>query len=176
MNLIEQIYLLFGHFQDNACHAWDGCHPYWRPNWKNEVETEWNLIVEHSPIPLPEDYREIFFRFGGGGIEDRRPNRVMPTMTFWAWNEIKDFDDTVDFFEDCPNALPFGDDIGDMSYFYVCDGENTGIYMAEKSLTWDKEYWHRLAGSFTELFTSAEAQRLFRNYYNYGYDKGGAGR
>lgn len=176
MNLIEQINVLFDNFQEEACSAWDGYSPHWRPNWKNEVETEWNLIQENSPVPLPEDYREIFFHFGGGGIEDRRPNKVMPAMTFWAWEDIEDFDATVDFFENCPNALPFGDDIGDMCYFYICDGENTGIYMAEKSLTWDKEYWHKIAGTFTELFTSTEVQRLFRNFYNYGCDKGTDGR
>ncbi len=176
MGMMEQIYQLFDNFQDEACSAWDGYSPDWRPNWKDEVETELDLIKENSPIPLPEDYCEIFRHFGGGGIEDRRPNRVMPTMTFWIWDDMEDFDATVDFFQDCPNALPFGDDIGDMCYFYVCNEENTGIYMAEKSLTWDKEYWHKIAGTFTELFTSAEAQRLFRNYYNFGYDKGGEGR
>ena len=117
MNLIEQINLLFDGFQNEMCRAWDGYHSYWRPNWKNEVETELNLIREHSPILLPEDYCQIFRHFGGGGIDDTRPNKAIPTMTFWTWDDIKDFDTTVDFFEDCPNALPFGDDIGDMVYF-----------------------------------------------------------
>ena len=176
MNLIEQINLLFDGFQNEMCRAWDGYHSYWRPNWKNEVETELNLIREHSPILLPEDYCEIFRHFGGGGIDDTRPNNAIPTMTFWTWADIKDFDTTVDFFEDCPNALPFGDDIGDMVYFYVCDGKDTGIYMAEKSLIFDEEYRTKIADSFTELFTSKEVQRLFRNYYRYGCDKGGDGR
>jgi hypothetical protein len=69
------------------------------------------------PVSLPEDYCELFRRFGGGGIDDTRPNRVIPTMTFWTWSDMKDLDATVDFFEDCPHALPFGDDIGDMVYF-----------------------------------------------------------
>jgi len=176
MNLVEQIVLLFDGFQDEACRAWDGYNPYWRPNWKDEVETELNLIKEHSPISLPEDYCEIFRKFGGGGIADKRPNWVMPEMTFWIWNDIKDFDATVDFFEDCPNGFPFGDDIGDMVYFYVDDGADSGVYMAEKSMVFDKEEWHKIASSFTELFTSAEAQRLFRNYYNYGSDEGTDGR
>ena len=107
MGLLEQINQLFDGFQDEPCRAWDGYNPYWRPNWKDEVETELNLIKEHSPVPLPEDYCEIFHHFGGGGIEDRRSNSVMPTMTFWIWNDIKDFDATVDFFSDCPNGLSF---------------------------------------------------------------------
>ena len=86
MNLIEQINVLFDNFQEETCSAWDGSHSYWRPNWKNEVGKEWNLIQENSPVPLPEDYREIFFHFGGGGIEDRRPDKVMPDMTFWTWD------------------------------------------------------------------------------------------
>ena len=176
MNLIEQINLLFDGFQNEACDAWDGCESYCRPNWKDEVETELGLIKENSPISLPEDYSEIFRRFGGGGIEDKRPNSVMPTMTFWAWDDIEDFDATLDFFELCPNALPFGDDIGDRVYFYVYDGEETGIYMSGKASFFDKQYWKKIANSFTELFTSAEVQRLFRNYYRYGYDKGGDGR
>ncbi len=58
----------------------------------------------------------------------------------------------------------------------VCDGKDTGIYMAEKSLIFDEEYRTKIADSFTELFTNPEAQRLFRNYYRYGCDKGGDGR
>lgn len=65
MNLIEQINLLFDGFQDEACDAWDGYDPDCRPNWKDEVETELGLIKENSPISLPEDYSEIFRRFGG---------------------------------------------------------------------------------------------------------------
>ena len=176
MNLTEQINQIFDNFQDPECEAWDGYDPDWRPNWREKMEDELNLIQKHSPVPLPEDYCEIFRRFGGGGIEDRRSNRVMPTMTFWVWDDIEDFDATLDFFELCPNALPFGDDIGDRVYFYVCDGEETGIYMSGKASFFDKQYWKKIANSFTELFTSAEVQRLFRNYYCYGYDKGGDGR
>ena len=48
MSLIEQINLLFDNFQDPACRAWDGYNPYWRPNWKEKVEDELDLIREHS--------------------------------------------------------------------------------------------------------------------------------
>ena len=48
--------------------------------------------------------------------------------------------------------------------------------MSEKSLFWHKEYRTKIASSFTELFTDAEVQRKFRNYFNYGYDKGTDGR
>lgn len=174
MSLLEKIHSVFDDFQDEACRMWDGYNPHWRPNWQDEVDKEWHLICENSPIPLPEDYGEIFRHFGGGGIEDRRTNMVIPTMTFWTWADIKEFDATVDFFADRPNALPFGDDIGDRVYLYVSDGENSGIYMADKGDFF--EDMQKLARSFTELFTDPEAQRLFRNYYRYGYDKGGDGR
>ena len=174
MNLTERINQIFDNFQDPACRAWDGYNPDLRPNWREKVEDELNLIREHSPVPLPEDYCEIFRHFGGGGIGDRRANHVMPTMTFWAWDDIKEFDATVDFFEDCPNALPFGDDMGDIVYIYVSNGEDSGIYMADKSDFFEE--MQKLAGSLTELFTNPEAQRLFRNYYRFGCDKGGDGR
>lgn len=135
-----------------------------------------NVIRDHFPVPLPEDYCEIFRKFGGGRIEDKRPNWVIPEMSFWTWDDMKDFDATVGFFEDCPNGFPFGDDIGDVVYFYVDDGTDTGIYMAEKSMTFDRDFWYKIAGSFTELFTSTEAQRLFRNFYRYGCNKGTDGR
>lgn len=176
MDLMEQIDALFDHFQDKACREHDGYDPYWRPNWREEVEDELNLILERSPVPLPEDYCAIFRRFGGGCIEDRRPNRAIPDMTFWKWEDIQDFDATVEFFSECPHALPFGDDIGDVVYFFLNDGTDTGIYMAGKSLTWDRDYWHKIAESFTQLFTDAEVQRRFRNYYQFGCDKGGDGR
>ena len=54
--------------------------------------------------------------------------------------------------------------------------EENGIYMSGKSLFWDKEYRTKIASSFTELFTDADVQRKFRNYYCYGYDKGTDGR
>lgn len=173
MGLIEQINQLFDGFQDEACEAWDGEEE--NPDWKSEMEAELNLIKEHSPVPLPDDYCEIFRRFGGGGIEDKRPNRVMPTMTFWVWSDIEDFDANVEFFSYYSHALPFGDDIGDRVYFYVSDGEDT-IYMSGKAAFFDKQYWRKIANSFTELFTDAETQRLFRNYYRYGCDNGGDGR
>lgn len=176
MNLVERMNLLFGGFQDETCRACDGYNPHWRPNWKDEVETELDVIRDHFPIPLPEDYCEIFRKFGGGRIEDKRPNWVIPEMSFWTWDDMKDFDATVGFFEDCPNGFPFGDDIGDVVYFYVDDGTDTSIYMAEKSMTFDRDFWYKIAGSFTELFTSTEAQRLFRNFYRYGCDKGTDGR
>lgn len=175
MNLLEQIDLLFDHFQDEKCGWHDGYNPYWRPNWRDEVESELDLIKKNSPIPLPEDYCEVFRRFGGGIIEDRRPNRVMPVMTFWTWADMKDFDATVDFFQDCPHGLPLGDDMGDMVYFYVRNGDDTGLYMSEKSVAFDRDFWQKIADSFTELFTDSETQRRFRNYYRYGYDKGGDG-
>ena len=43
-------------------------------------------------------------------------------------------------------------------------------------MTFDRDFWYKIAGSFTELFTSTEAQRLFRNFYRYGCDKGTDGR
>ena len=138
------------------------------------MEDKLNLIREHSPVPLPEDYCGLFRRFGGGGIEDQRPNYIIPTMTFWKWDDIKEFDATVNFFEDCPHALPFGDDIGDIVYLYVCDGDDSGIYMAYKSDFFEE--MQKLARSLTELFTDTETQRLFRNYYRFGCDKGGDGR
>ncbi len=54
------------------------------PNWKEHIEGELSLISEHSPIPLPDDYGEIFRAFGEGGIEYERENDVIPTMTFWT--------------------------------------------------------------------------------------------
>ena len=163
------------------------------------MEDKLNLIREHSPVPLPEDYREIFRRFGGGGrlrnappldaglpapLGDRgseppqglpgRTNYAIPSMTFWKWDDIKEFDATVNFFEDCPHALPFGDDIGDIVYLYVSDGDDSGIYMAYKSDFFEE--MQKLAGSLTELFTDTETQLLFRNYYRFGCDKGGDGR
>ena len=176
MNLIKQIFCVFDNFSDKNCHAWNGYNPDWRPNWNDEIENELNLIKEHSPIPLPKDYCEIFQAFGGGGIEDNRSNYAIPTMTFWEWAEIQDFDDTLNFFEECPNALPFGDDSGDMMYMFIQSEEESGIYMSEKSTFWDKESRTKIADSFTALFTDTEVQRKFRNYYNYGYDKGNDGR
>ena len=70
MNLTEQINLIFGGFQDKAYRAWDGYNHDWRPNWKDEVETELTLIREHSPIPLPEDYCEIFRNYYQYGSDE----------------------------------------------------------------------------------------------------------
>lgn len=176
MNLIENVYSLFNGFKDDKCRAYNGYNPDWRPNWDQEIESQWKLIVKNSPIPLPDDYRDLFYAFGGGGIEDKRPKWVIPTMTFWKWEDIDDFAETTDFFDDCPRALPFGDDIGDRIYLIICNGTEHGIYMTSKSMFWDETFRRKIADSFTELFTDREVQRRFRNYYNYGDDKGGDGR
>ena len=176
MDLIKHIYLLFDNFSDKNCRMWNGYNPDWRANWNNEIENELNLIRVNSPIPLPEDYCEIFRAFGGGGIEDKRSNWVMPTMTFWAWADIQEFDDSFDFFAECPYALPLGDDIGDRVYMLIQNEEENGIYMAGKSMFWDKDFRKKIANSLTELFINTEVQRKFRNYYCYGYDRGTDGR
>ena len=117
MNLTEQVHLLFDGFQDELCRPWDGYNACWRPNWKDEAEAELNLIREHSPVSLPEDYCELFRRFGGGGIDDTRPNRVILTMTFWTWSDMKDLDATVDFLRIVPTRFPLGMTSGIWSTF-----------------------------------------------------------
>ena len=114
MSLIKQIYLLFDDFNDAQCYAHNGYDPEWRPTWNEDIEEQLRQIQRGSPISLPDDYCEVFRAFGGGCIEDSRENRIMPAMTFWTWDDIMEFDATVDFFKDCPNALPIGDDMGDI--------------------------------------------------------------
>lgn len=63
MDLIKQILSLFDNFSDKNCRAWNGYNPDWRPHWNDKIENELNLIKEHSPIPLPKDYCEIFQQF-----------------------------------------------------------------------------------------------------------------
>lgn len=176
MKFIEQVYEIYHHFQDEKCYAFNGYHPDYHPKWEEEVEEQLALIQENSPVPLPEEYCELFRAFGGGGIEDRRTDYLVPIMTFWKWEDIEDFDATVDFFADCPNALPFGDDIGDMVYILMQDEKGIGIYMAEKSDFFEEDCRTKIADSFIELFTDLEVQRKFRNYYCFGYDKGEDGR
>ena len=89
---------------------------------------------------------------------------------------MKDFDAALKFFGACPKSLPFGDDMGDNVYFISDGDEEKGIYMSDKSTFRNKKFRRKIADSFTELFTDTETQRLFRNYSNYGYDKGGDGR
>ena len=176
MSLIEHIYALFNNFKDEECRAWSGREATWNPNWDQEIDGQWELIVKNSPIPLPDDYRELFYVFGGGGIEDQRPDWIIPEMTFWKWGDMKDFDAALNFFDACPKSLPFGDDMGDNVYFISDGDEEKGIYMSDKSTFRNKKFRRKIADSFTELFTDTETQRLFRNYSNYGYDKGGDGR
>lgn len=176
MEFIDQVYEVYEQFQDDRCHASNGYHDYYHPDWEHEVEEQLDLIRENSPVVLPEDYCELFRAFGGGGIEDKRPDNLIPTMTFWTWDDIQDFDDNVEFFADCPNALPFGDDIGDMIYLLMQDEDGLGIYMADKTDFFEEDDKVKIADSFTQLFTDAEVQRRFRNYYSFGCDKGGDGR
>lgn len=171
MNLIKQIYLLYDNFSDENCWAIYGCdQPDLESDWKDKIENELNLIQEHSPISLPEDYCEIFRTFGGGAIEDERDDYVIPTMTFWTWADIDEFieSEAEDFFEECPNALPFGDDEGDMFYFFMKKGGEIGVYIAEKGGVPEAESRHKIANSLTELFTDAKVQKKFRKYYECG--------
>ena len=55
MSLTEQANRLFNAFQDEKCRAWARYHADWRSNWKDR---------ENYPIPLLEDYCEIFHSFG----------------------------------------------------------------------------------------------------------------
>lgn len=176
MDLTKIVYEEFNNFEDSECDGYNGHNSDCGPTLADDIETELRLIKEQSPISLPDDYCEIFRLFGGGGIEDKRKNYIIPTMTFWGWEDIEDFAEMSDFFETCPNALPFGDDIGDKLYCLIQTSTGTKIYMTWKSMFWDENYRHEIAESFTELFTNPEAQRKFRNLYKFGEDKGGDGR
>ena len=55
MSLIEHIYALFNNFKDEECRAWSGREATWNPNWDQEIDGQWELIVKNSPIPLPDD-------------------------------------------------------------------------------------------------------------------------
>ena len=59
MSLIEHIYALFNNFKDEECRAWSGREATWNPNWDQEIDGQWELIVKNSPIPLPDDYGNI---------------------------------------------------------------------------------------------------------------------
>ena len=119
MSLIEQINLLFDNFQDPACRAWDGYNPYWRPNWKEKVEDELDLIREHSPVPLPEDYCELFRRFGGGGIEDQRPN-------FGSGMILRNLTQRLTFSRIVPTRYPLAMILGILSIFMSVMEMTTG--------------------------------------------------
>lgn len=173
MDLIEQINNLFDGFKDDECRAFNGYNKELYPNWNENIENELALISKNSPIPLPDDYCEIFRAFGGGAIEDERENYVIPTMTFWTWNDINEFieSEAENFFEDCPNALPFGDDGGDIVYFLMKKRGKIGIYMADKGDVIEPESSCKIANSFTELFTNSKLQQKFRDHYEFGYDE-----
>ncbi len=176
MDLTQQIYHLFDGFQNKECYVWKGSDSNGKPYSEYEIENQLNQIKANSPIPLPEDYCQVFRVFGGGGFEDRWKHQVMPDMAFWTWDKIQDFHDTMCFFDDCPNGLPFADDSGDMVYFMLYENGSCRLYMTEKSTFWDEECRIKIADSFTQLFTDEEVQRLFRNYFSYGYDRGDDGR
>ena len=170
MNIVEKIYNLFNNFQDEGCTAFNGYDPELCSSWNDYVEGELDLIRKHSPIQLPEDYCDIFRAFCGGAIEDERDDYIIPTMTFWTWEDINEFieSEAEDFFEECPNALPFGDDEGDMFYFFMRRRGRVGIYIAEKGDYSDPESRHKIANSLTEVFTNSKIQGKFRNFYEYG--------
>lgn len=170
MSLVEQIYKLFNEFKDDGCRGFHGHNTQSSSSWSDYVEKELELIRSHSPIELPDDYCEIFRIFGGGAIEDERENYIIPTMTFWTWEDINEFleSEAEDFFEVCPNALPFGDDEGDMFYFFIKKGGKVGVYIAEKGDYADAESRHKIANSLTEVFTNSKIQHKFRDYYECG--------
>lgn len=172
MNLIEQIYSVFNGFKDDGCDLIDSRNRSLESSLVDHVknEKELELIRSHSPIDLPDDYCEIFREFCGCAIEDRRNNYVIPIMTFWTWEEINEFieSEAEDFFEECPNSLPFGDDEGDMFYFFIKERGKFGVYIAEKGGDPEAESRHKIANSLTEVFTNSKIQRKFRDYYEYG--------
>ena len=139
MSLIKQIYLLFDDFNDAQCYAHNGYDPEWRPTWNEDIEEQLRQIQRGSPISLPDDYCEVFRAFGGGCIEDSRENRIMPAMTFWTWDDIMEFDATVDFFKDCPNALPIGDDMVNKRHLFATVKANDKIRIYKDSF----EAWYK---------------------------------
>lgn len=149
MNLSEHIYLSFGEFKDEKCQVSRSDCTY--PELDESLEAELAIIREHVPISLPEDYCEVFRLLGNGWIEDKREKWRIPDMTFMTWEDMEELNYTIEFFSICPNAFPFGDDVGDIFYFYGEGSEGLGIYMAEAGVFIKPENATKIADSFTQL-------------------------
>lgn len=126
------------------------------------LEREWKKIEQGSPIPLPADYRELFQVFGGGWIEDHRENGLaLGYISFWTWEDIQFFNDMSleEFWAECPRMLPFGHEAGSRFYVYGEGPEGLGVYYCSFGCGSYWHFLHKLADSFTALFTDPEAWR-----------------
>ena len=134
----------------------------------NRIALLWEYMKRECPEAEPFDYL---------------PESLIP---LWEWYETKigrvpmtakEIESRVKIFplylesEIRKNTNKFTDET--LSLFMPVR-EDSGVYMADKSDFFEE--MQKLAGSLTELFTDPEAQRLFRNYYRFGCDKGGDGR
>lgn len=169
MSLLEQVFEKYDYFKNREeCFAsrspqitgiWDDFITDPTPD--KRLEKEWEKIEKNSPIPLPDDYKELFSVFGGGSIEDMREDYLIaPLLSFYLWEDMQDFDDTMEFWEECPKMIPFGDECGDMVYLYGEGNDGLGIYICDHGAIY-MEDMEKVATTFTEMFTDeAAAERI----------------
>ncbi len=170
-SFMKEVFATFGDFQNEECYALK-----WRklakqtdeyitsPLPDSRLEREWKKIEKNSPIPLPEDYKELFYVFGGSTIENRRDISFLSCIRFWTWEDITFFEDQPieEFWEECPKMLPWGDELGDRFYAYGEGPQGLGVYCCEFGAGSYWEEMDKLADSFTLLFTDKETQKWVR--------------
>ena len=162
-NFIKKVFASFDNFQTEECYVirqnqrWENVTDFLtNPIHDKELEKEWKRIKKNSPIPLPEDYKELFLIFGQSVIENHKDNSFPANFLFWNWDDIEFFEDMSieDFWEECPKMLPVGHDLGDMFYIYGEGPDGLGVYWCDTGCGYYMEDMEKLADSFTKLFTN----------------------
>ncbi len=125
-------------------------------------EEDIEKVIAQSPVPLPEDYLALLKEISGEGswgiefgLKNGDENSTLCISIYSAYGALEKCGDW-EFFGERANkeffskVWVFGDDLGDLIYFFGEGQEGFGLYVTEDGVC-DLKSSHKLADTLTDL-------------------------
>lgn len=128
------------------------------PGGEKDIET----VLKVSPVALPDDYIDFLKELGSSSIElmvkDDDPDSTLSIHMYSARSALEHRDDwkhenqnvQEKFFS---KVWIFGDDVGDLIYFFGHGPEGFGLYMTELGVC-DLKFSHKMADTLTDFLVN----------------------
>lgn len=121
-------------------------------------EKDIEKIIQISPVPLPEDYIGFLKQISGEGSYG--PEFIVKDegMSIWIWSaemaieKLEEFDEPFDQ-EFRSKAWMFGNDLGDLLYFFGEGKEGFGLYRTEAG-SLDLERADKISDTLTDFLVN----------------------
>lgn len=140
MNILEHVHERLTFDKDEVC-----------PGGEQDIEK----VIGISPIPLPQDYINFLGEISGEGYPGPGFQVDGNGLCIWIWSaemallKLEEFDEPYNQ-EFLSDVWLFGNDLGDLVYFFGTGKDGFGLYRTEDG-TLSLEYSEKIADTLTDF-------------------------